>query len=288
MPTSTAAVAAARSSYLGFGSEPTSKTADGADVRTDEMSGGANQPAKIDLWDSDAVGGRYYWTVVPVVAAQEAAIQTTLVAGALAGATTVTVGDTTGFGVGDTILVGSTNPEAAGVASVAGNTITLTAPLQRDHNAGELVSKPGDAIKYVEGELTQDECSAHRDLTFGKASDPAVTGQAAPFASGLSPDGKLVAATTRRPKFYGAPLVAWQPTLSTDKYQVEWSRTRYPWRAAGSLETFSTSALLPLRPGTWFYRVRGLDSLLLGSRPELSWSDPVRLTVTKPRYRVVH
>src|SRR5262249_43129619 len=73
MPTSTAGVATARASYLGFGSEPTSKTADGMDVRTDEMSGGPDQPAKIDLWDSDAVGGRYYWSVVPVVAAQVAA-----------------------------------------------------------------------------------------------------------------------------------------------------------------------------------------------------------------------
>jgi hypothetical protein len=33
--------------------------------------------------------------------------------------------------------------------------------------------------------------------------------------------------------------------------------------------------------------VRGLDFLMAGSKPQMSWSDPVRLVVTKPRFRVV-
>ncbi len=288
MPRNLAGIAAARASYLGFGAEPDSKSFDGDTVRSNEMSGAADQPAKVDLWDSDSVGGRYYWTVLPVAAAQEAALETSLTLPAAAGSTTITVADSTGIAAGDTLVIGTSAAETVAVLSLAGNNITLTSPLAHDHGAGELVAKPGEGVGYEERELTQDACAAGRVLTFGKASDPAVTGQqATPFASGLSPDGKLVAATSSRPKFYGYPLVAWQPTLSTDKYQVEWSRTKYPWRAAGNLETFSTSTLLPLKPGTWFYRVRGLDALMIGSRPELSWSDPVRLVVTKPRYRVV-
>jgi hypothetical protein len=68
---------------------------------------------------------------------------------------------------------------------------------------------------------------------------------------------------------------------------VQWSHTRYPWRTAGSQETWGTSATLPLTPGTWFYRVRGLDALMIGSKPQLSRSAPVKLVVTKPRFRVV-
>jgi hypothetical protein len=278
----------ARSSYLDFGTEPDSKTADGDTVRSNEMSGGPAQPAKIDLWDSDSVGGRYYWSVVPVGVFREAAHQTTLTADALAGDTTITVASTTGIGAGNTLVVGSPGGETVTVLSIAGNVITLTAPLQGNHAEGELVTRPGDGISYEEADLTQEACAAGHVLSFGKASEPAVTGQSAPFASGLSPDGKLVAAASWKPKFYGAPLVAWQPSLSTDKYQVEWSHTKYPWRVAGTQETYSTSLSLPLKPGTWFYRVRGLDSLMVGSRPELSWSNPVRLLVTKPRFRVVH
>jgi hypothetical protein len=68
---------------------------------------------------------------------------------------------------------------------------------------------------------------------------------------------------------------------------VQWSRTRYPWRTAGSKFTWATALTLPLGPGTWYYRVRGIDSLMTGSKPQLSWSSPVKLVVTKPRFRVV-
>jgi hypothetical protein len=45
---------------------------------------------------------------------------------------------------------------------------------------------------------------------------------------------------------------------------------------------------LQLTPGTWFYRVRGIDFLMTGTKPQMSWSDPVRVVVTKPRFRVIH
>jgi hypothetical protein len=34
--------------------------------------------------------------------------------------------------------------------------------------------------------------------------------------------------------------------------------------------------------------VRGLDFMMAGAKTQMSWSDPARLVVTKPRFRVVH
>ena len=302
MPTDVNGVNAARNVYLNFGPEPTSKTFEGIDVTTNEMdtvssdtTGSGNglppsqlvKPAKVDLWDSDWAGGRYYWTVMPVDAVADQTLTTVLAVSAPAGSTTITVIDSTGIVAGDTVQIGP-GPERAVVQSVSGNVITLVSGLTGFHAAGENVVRPSGGVKYYDAELTQDACAHGRMLTFGKTSEPAVTGQAAPFASGLSPEGKLVAAASSKPKFYGQPLIAWQPTLATDQYEVQWSRTRYPWRTAGSKVTWATSLTLPLSPGKWYYRVRGIDSLMVGSKPQLSWSDPVRLVVTKPRFRIVH
>ena len=141
----------------------------------------------------------------------------------------------------------------------------------------------------ADAELTQDACASGRKLTFAKTSEPGVTGQAGtPFASGLSPTGTLATARKPSPRFYGQPLVAWSPIVAASHYEVQWSKTLYPWTTAGSQTTWSTAATLPLSPGTWYYRVRGVDYLRMGSKPWLSWSDPVRIVVTKPRFRVVH
>jgi hypothetical protein len=302
MPTDQLGVDAARDTFLNFGPEPTSKTFEGIDVTTNEMdtvsgdtSGNGTglppsqlvKPAKVDLWDSDWAGGSYYWTVMPVEAVADEALYTVLAVSAPVGATTITAVDATGIVAGDTLEIGS-GPERVLVRSVNGNVITLVSGLTGFHAAGEDVVRPSGGVKYVDAELTQDACAHGRMLTFGKSSQPAVTGQAAPFASGLSPEGKLVAAASSKPKFYGQPLIAWQPTLATDQYEVQWSHKRYPWRTAGSKVTWATSLTLPLGPGTWYYRVRGIDSLLTGSKTQLTWSTPVRLVVTKPRFRVVH
>jgi hypothetical protein len=303
MPTDVNGINAASNTYLGFGPEPNSRTFEGIDVTTNEMDtvssdGSGNgtglppsqivKPAKIDLWDSDWAGGSYYWTVMPVDAVADQTLTTVLAAPASVGATTITVVDASGIVAGDALQIGSPNHENAVVQTVNGTVITLVSGLTAFHAAGEDVVRPSGGVKYYDAELTQDACSHGRMLTFGKSSQPAVTGQAAPFASGLSPEGKLVAAASSKPKFYGQPLIAWQPTLATDQYEVQWSRTRYPWRTAGSKLTWATSLTLPLSPGTWYYRVRGIDSLLTGSKPQLTWSNPVRLVVTKPRFRVVH
>ena len=289
MPSDVNGVTAAGTSFLPAGGEPDSKTADDITVKTNEMDvSSSSQSAKVDLWDSDWPSGRYYWTVMPVDIVPDQVLSTVLALPVLAGATTITVANATGILAGDPLQIGSPFSEHAIVQNVVGNDITLTAPVSNFHSAGETVIRPSGGVKYRDAELTQDSCAAGRKLTFGKSSEPAVTGQSAPFASGLSPSGKLISAPKRNPKFYGQPLVAWQPTLAADKYEVQWSHKAYPWKTAGSQTTFATSLTLPLTPGTWFYRVRGIDSLMIGSKPQLSWSKPVRLAVTKPRFKIVH
>ena len=51
--------------------------------------------------------------------------------------------------------------------------------------------------------------------------------------------------------------------------------------------TSSTSYVLPVGPGTWYYRVRGLNAFIPGNKPMMSWSDPTKLVVTRPSFRVV-
>jgi hypothetical protein len=144
-------------------------------------------------------------------------------------------------------------------------------------------------IEYRDVELAQEACAAGRVATFGKTSEPVVTAGAAPYASGLSTKGRLVAAASRRATFYGTPLVAWAPALGATAYEVQWSKTRYPFRpAAEPVLTSATAVTLPLRPGTWFYRVRGINySVPTTSAQPMSWSDPVELRIAKPTFRVV-
>jgi hypothetical protein len=298
MPTDTTGMLAARSTFLSFGQEPESKTAEGINVKTTELDLAADdgtdhtglppsqvvKAAKVDLWDGD----RYYWTVVPVNAVADTAVTTSLAAPASPGDTTITVANATSIVVGDTLTVGSTPSEPAVVSAISGNVLTVSAGLRNTYGLGDVVVRPSGGVKYVDGELTQDACASGRELTFAKTSDLVVTGQSGtPFASGLSPDGKLVAARKPSPRFYGQPLVAWSPMASASQYEVQWSKMVYPWRTAGSQITWATSATLPLSPGTWYYRVRGLDFLMMGTKAQMSWSDPVRVVVTKPRFRVV-
>ena len=103
-------------------------------------------------------------------------------------------------------------------------------------------------------------------------------------------------ATGGTSKFYGAPLVAWTPSLGADAYHVQWSKKRSPfvpvdvsWQdrgAAAGFLTFANSAVLPLQPGTWWYRVRGVSFNLPTNAQFMAWSEPARLVVSKPTFAV--
>ncbi|MFN8222928.1 MAG: hypothetical protein U0R50_06705 [Gaiellales bacterium] len=139
---------------------------------------------------------------------------------------------------------------------------------------------------FVDIESPQDACQAGRVASFGKESDGVRTGSgSAPFVSGLSPNGRFMNSTHARPVVYSTPLVAWEPATGATAYQVQWSHTKYPWRASGTVKTFATSAILQLAPGTWYYRVRGLNQAQM-RRAEMAWSAPVAVKVAAPKFSI--
>jgi hypothetical protein len=253
--------------------------------------------APVDLWDSGWPNGRYFWTVVPVKEVLTPAVTTSLAVAASVGATSITVSSAAGFPAGGTINVGSgANVDTVPIASVNGSVLTLARALGHVHAAADLVVNPSPGVQYVDAELPQDVCAAGRVSTFGKVSEPVLAGSTSPYASGLSPSGRLIAAVSGSPTFYGTPLVAWQPAVGADEYQVQWSKTKYPWSPVGQRYTYATSAVLDqavsgkrvgLGPGTWYYRVRGLDFSLPGTARAMSWSDPVGFLVARPTFKIV-
>jgi hypothetical protein len=151
----------------------------------------------------------------------------------------------------------------------------------------------GSSVVYRDLELPQDVCEAGRVQRFGVESEPSLTAGRSPYATGLSATGHLTSAA-KTSAFYGQPLIAWTPALGAGIYQVQWSKTRYPFvvetdprTSTKGFLTSSTSAVLPLTPGTWWYRVRGLDYNLPTGVQQMSWSTTQKLVVSKPRFKVV-
>jgi hypothetical protein len=157
---------------------------------------------------------------------------------------------------------------------------------QTDPNAGsDPAAGPASGIAR-DIELPQDACQSGRVQTFGEATAPVVSAVGSPFASGLATNGRLIAAVSATPTFYGSPLVAWKPAGIATSYQVEWSKSQYPWKKAGSASTTATAASLPLKPGTWWYRVRGVADFLPGTAKLMTWSTPLRIQVAAPKFTV--
>ena len=135
---------------------------------------------------------------------------------------------------------------------------------------------------FVDTENPWQACAAGRVQRFSISSRPATTGAAGAFASGLSSTGRVVSAA-HTAKFHGEPLVAWTPAAGANIYEVQWSRDAHFSVARGSRYTFTTSAVLPLRPGTWRYRVRGFDYNLPTGAQAMAWSRPAKLVVAAPQ-----
>ncbi len=143
----------------------------------------------------------------------------------------------------------------------------------------------GGTFEYFDAESPQDACESGRMATFGKESRPAITTAGSPYVSGLSPKGRLLAQAGKQPVVYSTPLVAWRPVVAATAYEIQWSRTKYPWRSRGSSLTYSTSSVLKLSPGLWYYRVRGLNAAQVGT-PAMTWSAPVGVRVVRPTFQI--
>ena len=142
-------------------------------------------------------------------------------------------------------------------------------------------------FSYYDAESPQDACESGRVASFGKVSRPAITTAGTPYVSGLSPKGRLLAQAGRRPVVYSTPLVAWRPVVGATAYEIQWSRSTYPWRARGSAVTYATSSVLQLTAGVWYYRVRGLNAAQVGT-PAMTWSAPVGVKVVRPTFAIAH
>ncbi len=248
----------------------------------------------VDLWDTDwSHGGGYYWTIIPVKATVPGAASTSVTSPTLVGAVTLPVANAGAFAVGDSITVGNGTPEPASVTAVNAGSLGVASPFKLAHGVGEPVTRTSGNIQYLDADLAQEACAAGRVLRFGKESEPTLTTGGEPFASGLSPDGKVGSAGTTS-AFYGSPLVAWTAALGADVYEVQWSKQRQPFvpeadsaTTALGMMPVNTSAVLPLTPGTWYYRVRGFDFALPTGAQAMSWSDPEQIVATRPSFAIV-
>jgi hypothetical protein len=316
MPLSGADVARARGTFLkltpsrsssptgyGFDGEPIVSTEDLPSAKpTTSLAGGAapatsaptgDLGAPVSLWDTDWPSAGYYWTVVPVETSSPGSLSSKLAAFAPKGSTTVVSADAPGFAKGDQVQIGSgTSTEVLTVASTNGVAITFTGATAVDHTAGEAIVRLGSGVVYHDLELPPDACAAGRVARFGIDSEPSLVAGDDPFASGLTAGGRLTSAL-RTSAFYKSPLVAWTPALGATLYQVQWSRKASPFQpvagpgGADGVLTGATSLVLPLAPGTWYYRVRGYDWSLPQGAQQMGWSDVAKVTVTKPTFRVV-
>ena len=257
------------------------------------VSGNLGPP--VSLWDVDWPQSGYYWTVMPVAAVGAGAGTSVASPGAPKGATVIPVLDTTGFVVGDTISIGKAPSVDIGVITGVGSgAITIATATTLAHGIGDPVVLAGSSIQYVDAELAQDICAnpATPPQRLGISSEPSLTSAQSPFATGLSSTGRLTSAA-HTSKFYGSPLVAWTPAFNADIYEVQYSKKAYPFKpevdprskVKGFL-TFSTSDVLPLAAGTWWYRVRGIDYNLPTGVQQMSWSDPEKLVVAPPTFKI--
>jgi hypothetical protein len=157
-----------------------------------------------------------------------------------------------------------------------------------DPPAGSAPSSP--ALEYQDTAVPQDACQSGAKWAFGKVSRPVVTSAGKPFVSGVRPNGRSVASVGAHTAVYETPIVAWQPAIGATDYQVELSRSRYPWHATTQLSTPATSITLPLTKldaGTWFYRVRGVNQALPTAAQAMTWSSVVRIKITGDQFAIV-
>ena len=216
--------------------------------------------------------------------------------GAAIGGTILNVAGTTGFAVGDVVIVGNTGitTETVSVTAVTASTITITPALKASYGPGETVVRVGGTLEYKDAELAQDTCAAGRVLRFGKESEPTLTAGGEAFASG-SDTGGQARLGRRAPRLLRLPARrldgrtrrrGLRGAVEQDAQAVQ-ARGRSGHDLAAGMMTMNTSAVLPLEPGTWYYRVRGYDYSLPEGAQAMSWSALQQIVVTRPVFAVV-
>ena len=102
----------------------------------------------------------------------------------------------------------------------------------------------------------------------------------------MTSSGLMRGAQTNKPAFFGKVVVAWKPAPGAATYTVQWSRKADPFTPAGSVKTASTSTLLNLKDGVWYYRVRGNDKSIPALQQGMTWSDPQYLRIVPRTFTV--
>jgi hypothetical protein len=169
-------------------------------------------------------------------------------------------------------------------------TVVPVIPVPTDTDTGSAGSSGGGSSgaapassEYIDTELPEDACAAGRVWSFGKVSAPVATRTATPYVSGVVSGRRVTSAAHKLPRFRLLPLIAWQPALGAQLYDVEVSRTTYPWKPTIHQQTHATSLVLPLtknQVGTWYYRVRGVNPNLPPNAQTMTWSRPVPIRIT--------
>ena len=101
-------------------------------------------------------------------------------------------------------------------------------------------------------------------------------------AAGCSPPQTNRRGSTERRSCRGSRLS--QPLRT----RCSGARPRRSRRLRARLKTRATSAVLPLTPGTWWYRVRGLNPGVPAGSTAMNWSSlPASLVVATPTFKIV-
>ena len=150
----------------------------------------------------------------------------------LVGGTVLPVASSVGFRVGDAITIGSGgNAENAVVSAV----VVDLADARRDAREQPRLGRPrprapAEASRITTWSSRRTPAPPAACRRFGKSSEPALTSDRRPLR-----DRPLVdRSPLLRPhttSFYGAPLVSWTPALGAAEYEVQWSKTQYPFRS---------------------------------------------------------
>ena len=149
-------------------------------------------------------------------------------------------------------------------------------------------SPASDAFEYIDVQAAQDACAAGRISRFGRASQVVSTGGTNAFVTGLTAAGKMKSvAASKSPRVYGSSTLAtWRSALGADAYEVQVGKTRYPFEKVASGTTPATSMTFTLSPGTWYYRIRGVDMSMPSGAQGMAWSTVRKVRILKPVFRL--